>query len=114
MFDDDVDSQTAVGSGASVALLNAVDSHPGMLLGTAAYMAPEQARGAEVDARADVWALGCVVCEMLTGAPLFAGETRAQVLNAVTTSSVDLAALPAETPEALRRLLRRCLARARR
>src|SRR5262249_14423096 len=57
--------------------------HPGMLLGTAAYMAPEQARGADVDARADVWAFGCVLYEMLTAQPAFRGETREQVLEAV-------------------------------
>ena len=90
------------------------EDEPGMLLGTAAYMSPEQARGADVDSRADVWAFGCVLHEMLTAVPAFAGESREQVLDAVLTRDVDCGALPAETPEALRRLLRRCLTRERR
>ena len=113
MFDDDTDVPAAA-SDASAAPTGLLDSHPGMLLGTAAYMAPEQARGAEIDARADVWAFGCVVYEMLTAAPAFRGDSRAQVLEAVMTRDVDLAALPTATPEALRRLLRRCLTRDRR
>jgi eukaryotic-like serine/threonine-protein kinase len=81
----------------------------GMILGTAAYMAPEQARGRPVDRRADLWALGCVLYEMLTGTMLWQGETVTDVLAAVVTGEPDWRRLPANTPPAIRRLLRRCL-----
>jgi Tol biopolymer transport system component/tRNA A-37 threonylcarbamoyl transferase component Bud32 len=81
----------------------------GVILGTAAYMAPEQARGKPVDKRADVWAFGVLLWEMLTGRTLFAGETVTDVIAAVVTREPDLAALPSETPPAVRRLLSRCL-----
>ena len=83
----------------------------GIILGTAAYMAPEQARGKAVDKRADIWAFGVVLWEMLTGRRLFVGETVSDVLAGVLKTEVDLGALPAETPPAVRRLLRRCLER---
>jgi serine/threonine-protein kinase len=83
----------------------------GLILGTAAYMSPEQARGKPVDKRADIWAFGVVLFEMLTGRQLFAGETVSDVLAGVLKSEVDLGALPKEAPPALRRLLRRCLER---
>jgi eukaryotic-like serine/threonine-protein kinase len=81
----------------------------GVVLGTAAYMAPEQARGKGVDRRADVWAFGVLVWEMLTGRILFVGETLTDVIAAVVTREPDLTTLPANTPPALRRLLIRCL-----
>ena len=81
----------------------------GLILGTAAYMSPEQARGKPLDRRADVWAFGVVLFEMLTGKALFAGETVTDVLAAVVTREPDLATLPASTPPAVRQLLRRCL-----
>src|SRR5919112_4229709 len=81
----------------------------GVILGTAAYMSPEQARGKPVDRRADVWAFGVLVWEMLTGRTLFSGETVTDVIAAVVTREPDLDALPADTPPALRRLLGRCL-----
>jgi tRNA A-37 threonylcarbamoyl transferase component Bud32/dipeptidyl aminopeptidase/acylaminoacyl peptidase len=81
----------------------------GLILGTAAYMSPEQARGKTVDRRADVWAFGVVLFEMLTGRALFAGETVTDVLAAVVTREPDLEALPASTPPAVRQLLKRCL-----
>jgi eukaryotic-like serine/threonine-protein kinase len=81
----------------------------GVILGTAAYMAPEQARGKPVDRRADVWAFGVLLWEMLTGRALFAGETVTDVIAAVVTGEPDLTALPSETPPAVRRLLGRCL-----
>jgi Tol biopolymer transport system component len=81
----------------------------GVILGTAAYMAPEQARGKVVDKRSDIWAFGCVVFELLTARPAFEGETVTDVLSAVVRSEPDWRALPAETPPALRRLLQRCL-----
>jgi serine/threonine protein kinase len=83
----------------------------GLILGTAAYMAPEQARGKAVDKRADVWALGVVLFEMLTGKRLFDGETVTDVLAAVVRAPIGWAALPAETPPRLRGLLERCLER---
>ena len=83
----------------------------GVILGTAPYMSPEQARGKAVDKRTDVWAFGVILCEMLTGVRLFAGETTSDVLAAVLRSDVDWSRLPAETPPPIRRLLRRCLER---
>ena len=83
----------------------------GVILGTAAYMAPEQARGGAVDKRADIWAFGVVLWEMLAGRSLFAGPTVSDTLAGVLKSEVDFGALPAATPPALRRLLRRCLER---
>ncbi len=83
----------------------------GVILGTAAYMAPEQARGGAVDKRADIWAFGVVVYEMLTGRSLFAAETVSDTLAGVLKTEIDLARLPTATPPAIRRLLRRCLER---
>ena len=81
----------------------------GIILGTAAYMSPEQARGKEVDRRADIWAFGVVVFEMLTGRRAFAGDDISMTLAAVLTKDPDWASLPATTPLDLRRLLSRCL-----
>lgn len=83
----------------------------GVILGTAAYMAPEQARGRIVDKRADIWAFGCVLYEMLTGRTLFAGETLSDTLAAVLTREPDWTALPSTTPAAVVALVRRCLER---
>jgi len=83
----------------------------GLILGTAAYMSPEQARGKPVDKRADVWAFGALLYEMLTGQKLFQGETVSDVLAAVLTRETSWAALPAATPPHVRRLLARCLER---
>jgi len=83
----------------------------GLILGTAAYMAPEQARGTAVDRRADIWAFGVVLFEMLTGRRLFGGELVSDVLANVLKETVDFGRLPAGTPPELRRLLRRCLER---
>jgi serine/threonine protein kinase/Tol biopolymer transport system component len=81
----------------------------GVILGTAAYMSPEQARGLAVGPQADVWALGCVLYEMLTGRQPFSGPTVTDVLAAVVRGDPDWSALPSSTPAALRSLLRRCL-----
>ena len=81
----------------------------GMILGTAAYMSPEQARGKTVDKRADIWAFGCVLYEMLTGKAAFGGETLTDIVAAVVTNEPDWAGLPGSVPHAVRRLLRRCL-----
>jgi serine/threonine-protein kinase len=83
----------------------------GLILGTAAYMSPEQARGKVVDKRADVWAFGVVLYEMLAGRRLFSGETVTDVLAAVVKDPVDWSALPPETPATVRSLLQRCLER---
>ena len=81
----------------------------GVILGTAAYMAPEQAAGRSVDRRADIWAFGVVLFEMLTGRRLFEGETVSHVLAGVLKDEPDFSALPAATPERIRNLVRRCL-----
>jgi eukaryotic-like serine/threonine-protein kinase len=83
----------------------------GMILGTAAYMSPEQARGKPVDKRTDVWAFGCVLFEMLTGRRAFEGETVSDTLAAILMKEPDWAALPEQTPAAVRKILRRCLQR---
>ena len=81
----------------------------GTILGTAAYMAPEQATGKTADRRADIWSFGCVLLEMITGRPAFAGDTVAEILGAVLSREPDWSRLPAETPSSVRRLLRRTL-----
>jgi Tol biopolymer transport system component len=81
----------------------------GVILGTAGYMSPEQARGKPVDRRADIWAFGVLLWEMLTGDRLFAGGTVTDVIAAVLREEPDLDALPRRTPPALRRLISRCL-----
>jgi hypothetical protein len=81
----------------------------GIILGTAAYMPPEQARGLPVDRRADTWAFGCVFYEMLSGKRLFTGDSTTDVLAAVVRADPDWSALPANAPLPIRRLLKRCL-----
>ena len=81
----------------------------GMILGTAAYMSPEQARGKTVDKRADIWTFGCVLYEMLTGARAFAGDDVSDVLASVLAREPDWARLPADVPPAVRTLLQSCL-----
>jgi serine/threonine protein kinase len=84
-------------------------SVPGVILGTAAYMSPEQAKGKEADRTSDVWAFGCVLYEMLTAHAVFEGETIGEILAGVFKAEPDWRRLPVETPEAIRRLLRRCM-----
>ena len=81
----------------------------GVILGTAAYMSPEQARGLPVDKRTDIWAFGCVLYEMLTGRQAFRGETATDIIASIVREEPDWSALPAATPPALDRLVRRCL-----
>ncbi len=81
----------------------------GMLLGTAPYMSPEQARGKTVDRRADIWAFGCLLYELLTGAPAFHGETISDVLVGILEREPDWSRLPLSTPPHVVRLLQRCL-----
>ena len=89
--------------------LTARATQMGMIIGTAAYMAPEQAKGKAVDKRADIWAFGVVLYEMLTGARAFEGDDISEVLATVLKSEPGWHALPADTPPSIRRLLRRCL-----
>src|SRR5213593_1917190 len=86
----------------------------GLILGTAAYMSPEQARGKAVDKRADVWAFGCVLYEMLTGRRAFEGEDVTDTIAAVVRGEPDWSALPSDIPEQIRLLLKRCLEKDRR
>jgi len=81
----------------------------GLIVGTPGYMSPEQARGLEVDARADIWAFGCLCWELLSGARAFPGDTDADAMTAVLEREPDWGALPAGTPRAVRTLLHRCL-----
>jgi serine/threonine protein kinase/Tol biopolymer transport system component len=83
----------------------------GVILGTAAYMSPEQARGKTVDKRSDVWAFGCVVFEMLAGKRIFDGDSLTDILAAVVKEQPDWTSLPTSTPEPVQRLLHRCLAK---
>src|SRR5688572_32888807 len=88
-----------------------VATQAGLILGTAAYMSPDQARGKAVDKRADIWAFGAVVYEMLTGERAFKGDDISDVLAAVLRQEIDWTTLPGGTPPRLRRLLERCLDR---
>jgi serine/threonine protein kinase/Tfp pilus assembly protein PilF len=97
-----VDSQT---------MTSPVMTQAGSILGTAAYMSPEQARGRAVDKRADIWAFGVLLFEMLTGRHVFAGETVSDTIAAILTREPDFAALPAAVPVHVRALLARCLER---
>ncbi len=81
----------------------------GVILGTAAYMSPEQARGKAVDRRTDVWAFGCVLFELLTGRQVFSGETVSDAVAVILTREPEWKSLPEATPPRVRELLRRCL-----
>jgi Tol biopolymer transport system component len=91
--------------------LTAAATQAGVVIGTAAYMSPEQARGKAVDKRADIWAFGAVLYEMLSGRKAFEGETVSDTLAAVLRADIDWSALPAQTPSSVNALLRRCLDR---
>jgi serine/threonine protein kinase len=104
----------AVSGGSSPALahsptITAVGTQHGVLLGTAAYMSPEQARGRGVDKRTDIWAFGCVLYEMLTGTSAFSGEGVTDVLANVINGDPDWRRLPSDTPRAMRVCVERCL-----
>jgi Tol biopolymer transport system component len=87
----------------------AVMTARGVVLGTAAYMSPEQARGKSVDRRADIWAFGVVLYEMLTGRAMFAADTVSDTIAALLTREPPLDALPPNTPPSVRRVIHRCL-----
>jgi serine/threonine protein kinase/Tol biopolymer transport system component len=93
----------------SPTMLSRGATRDGVLLGTGAYMSPEQARGQAVDERADIWAFGCVVFEMLAGHAAFAKDTLSDTIAAVLEREPDWQRLPPTTPDNIRRLLRRCL-----
>ncbi len=95
----------------SPTLTSPASTMQGVVMGTASYMSPEQAEGADVDQRSDIWSFGVVLYEMLTGSRLFGGDSVQRVLAKVLERDVDLSALPATTPASIRRLLRRCLER---
>ncbi len=99
-------SETDMGNSPTLSM---AATRQGVILGTAAYMAPEQAKGKSVDRRADVWAFGVVFYEMLTGRQLFSGDSIAETLASVMKESPSFDVLPPATPSAVRNLLRRCL-----
>ena len=103
------DPSSSGGSLANSPTLTAPSTQLGMVVGTAAYMAPEQAKGKNVDKRADIWAFGAVLFEMLTGRQVFDGETVSEVLANVLKEEPKWSELPSTTPPAVRRLLTRCL-----
>ena len=86
-------------------------SKDGVILGTAAYMSPEQARGKPVDKRTDIWSFGCVLYEVLTGKQAFAGETASDTISAILKDEPDWNRMPQASSAGIRRLLRRCLAK---
>jgi eukaryotic-like serine/threonine-protein kinase len=100
---------TATMDKANSPTLSGMATQAGMILGTAAYMSPEQAKGQRVDRRADIWAFGCVLYEMLSGRKPFEGETISDVLAAVIRAEPEWAAIPEATPQAIKRLVYRCL-----
>ena len=107
----ELDSTSASGEPANSPTITQRMTQAGVILGTAAYMSPEQARGRTADRRADVWAFGAVLYEMLTGRRAFAGETTSDTLASVMRDAPDWSALPPELPPRPRRLLERCLAK---
>ena len=105
------DAASGSGSRSLSPTVTSAGTAAGVILGTAAYMSPEQARGRPVDRRTDIWSFGCVLYECLTGTVLFRGETVSDSLAAILRKDVDWSTLPAGTPPLLRLLLRRCLTR---
>jgi len=103
------ESDSATSDISSSPTLSAAATQAGIILGTAAYMSPEQAKGKSVDRRADIWAFGVLLFEMLAGKPLYAGETTSEILARVIEREPDLNQLPASMPLAIRELMRRCL-----
>ncbi len=102
------DETQGVDSSHSPTLTEAM-TRPGVILGTAAYMSPEQAKGKAVDKRADIWAFGCILYECLTGRKAFGGETVTETLATILKGEPDWSSLPATTPPNIRFLIRRCL-----
>jgi eukaryotic-like serine/threonine-protein kinase len=108
-----LEGEAAIADASESPTLSLAATKAGVILGTAAYMAPEQARGSGVDKRCDIWSFGVVLFEMLTGKQLFSGETVSDTLAAVLRSDIDWNLLPANTPASICTLLRRCLTKDR-
>lgn len=105
----DVAAAASSGSPSRAPTISAMATRAGVILGTATYMSPEQARAKPLDKRTDVWSFGCVLFEMLSGRPPFTGETTSDLIAAILKSDPDWKSLPADTPRGIERLLRRCL-----
>ena len=101
----------AAAAASSPTMLSPAATRQGIILGTAGYMSPEQAKGRIVDKRADIWAFGVVLYEMLSGKHLFGGDSVTEIIASVIKDAPDLRELPADTPPAIRQLLARCLER---
>ena len=106
-----LEAETAVSDVSSSPTMSRLATQAGIILGTAAYMAPEQAKGKAVDRRVDIWGFGCLLYEMLSGQKAFEGETASDVLAAVLKEEPDWNGLPAETPASIHKLIRRCLSK---
>ena len=106
---DDSAIERAEDADSSSPTITAMGTQAGVILGTPTYMSPEQARGARLDRRTDIWAFGAVLFEMLTGTQVFAGQTISDTLAAVLRADVDWPSLPPQTPLGVRKLLRLCL-----
>jgi Tol biopolymer transport system component/predicted Ser/Thr protein kinase len=102
-------NEAIAGNQASSPTLTMSTPEAGVIVGTAAYMSPEQAKGKPVDRRVDIWAFGVVLVEMLTARRMYGGETFSETLASVIKDVPDLSVLPAATPPAIRKLLQRCL-----
>lgn len=106
-----LDDEPSAAGTADSPTLSLAGTRAGIILGTAGYMSPEQAKGKRVDRRADIWAFGVVLYEMLAGRRLFVGETTSDILAGVIMAEIDLDLLPAATPPRIRELIRSCLER---
>jgi Tol biopolymer transport system component/predicted Ser/Thr protein kinase len=102
-------AESATAAGTQSPTITEAMTRPGVILGTAAYMSPEQAKGKTLDRRADIWSFGCILYECLAGKRGFQGETITETVAAILKSEPDWTLLPAETPPIVRSLLRRCL-----
>ena len=107
----DTDASGSVANPAQSPTFTSAGTQMGVIMGTAAYMAPEQARGKTVDRRADIWAFGVLLFEMLSGTRAFSGDTMSDTLAAILTSEPNWTAVPPETPSFVVALIRRCLDR---
>lgn len=112
-LDAEPETMTSTGTVADSPTITADYTKPGTILGTAAYMSPEQARGKGLDKRTDIWSFGCVLYECLTGKKLFQGEDVTETLASIIKGEPEWAALPTDTPPTIQLLLRKCLSKDR-